>query len=113
MDYWYDNIDQNQFNLAIFLDLKKIFDTVEHTILLASLGKYGIRKLSGDWFESYLENRKQCCASHCNESKPRTVTCGIPRGSCLRPLLFMIYLNDFAKCLEVLKASVYAEAEWF
>ena len=58
-DYWYENIDHKQFNLATFLDLKKAFDTVDHKILLEKLSKYGIRELSGDWFQSYLKNRRQ------------------------------------------------------
>ena len=108
-DYWYENIDHKQLNLAIFLDLKKAFDTVDHKILLEKLRKYGIRELSGDWFESYLKNRRQYCAANGYESRPRTVTCGIPQGSCLGPLLFIIYLNDFEKCLKVSKAGMYAD----
>ena len=108
-DYWYENIDHKQRNLAIFLDLKKAFDTVDHKILLEKLRKYGIRELSGDWFESYLKNRRQYCAANGYESRPRTVTCGIPQGSCLGPLLFIIYLNDFEKCLKVSKAGMYAD----
>lgn len=119
-DYWYENIDHKQFNLTIFLDLvlgkrsqfldlKKAFDTVDQKILLEKLRKYGIRELSGDWFESYLENRKQYCAANGYESRPRTDTCGIPQGSCLGPILFIMYLNDIEKCLEVSKAGMYAD----
>ena len=100
-DHWYENIDRRQLNLAIFLDLKKAFDTVDHKILLEKLRKYGIRQLSEDWFQSYLKNRRQYCAANGYESMPRTVTFGIPQGSCLGPLLFIIYLNDFEKCLKV------------
>ena len=77
-DYWYGNIDNKRLNLAICLDLKKAFDTVDHKILLAKPGKYGIRELSGDWLESYLENRRPYCAANGFESRPRTVKCGIP-----------------------------------
>ncbi len=108
-DYWYENIDHKKLNLSIFLDLKKAFDTVDHKILLEKLRKYGIREHSGDWFESYLKNRKQYCAANGYESRPRTVACGIPQGSCLGPLLFIIYLNDFEKCLKVSKAGMYAD----
>ena len=55
-DYWYENIDHKQLNLATFLDLKKAFDTVDRKILLKNLRKYGIRELCGDWFQSYLES---------------------------------------------------------
>ena len=70
-DYWYENIDHKQLNLAIFLNLKKAFDTVDHKILLEKLRKYGIRELSGDWFQSYLENRRQYCAANGYESSSK------------------------------------------
>ena len=108
-DYWYENINEKQLNLAIFLDLKKPFDTVDHKILLEKLMKYGIRELSGEWFKSYLENRRQYCVANGHESRAKIVTCGIPQGSCLGPLLFIIYLNDFEKCLKVSKAGMFAD----
>ena len=101
--------DHKQLNLAIFLDLKKAFDTVDHKILLEKLRKYGIRELFGDWFQSYIENRRQYCATNGYESRSKTVACGIPQGSCLGPLLIIIYLNDFEKCLKVSKAGMYAD----
>ena len=108
-EYWYENIDHKQLNLAIFIDLTKAFDTVDNETLLEKLRKYGIRELSGDWLQSYLENRRQYCAANGYESRPRTVTCGIPQGFCLGPLLFIIYPNDFEKCLKVSKAGMYAD----
>ena len=108
-DYWYDNMDKKQLNLAIFLDLKKAFDTVDHRILIKNLGAYGIRGISGAWFSTFLSNRKQFCSVNGQKSGARLVTCGIPQGSCLGPLLFIIYLNDFEKCLEFSRASMYAD----
>ena len=108
-DSWYSTIDRKEVNLAIFLDLKKAFDTVDHTILLVKLEKYGIRGITGDWFTSYLRNRKQFCTVDGHKSSAKMVTCGIPQGSCLGPLLFIIYLNDFETCLELSKASMYAD----
>ena len=108
-DYWYENVDHKQLNLAIFLDLKEAFDTVDHKILLEKLREYGIRELSGDWLQSYLEKRRQHCAANGYESRPRIATSGIPQVSCLCPLLFTIYLNDFEKCLKVSKAGMYAD----
>ena len=92
---WYDNINNKHLHLTIFLDLKKAFDTVDHAILIGKLRKYGIRGIAGDWIQSYLEDRKQYCAANGLNSGTKTVTCGIPQGSCLGPLLFIIYLNDF------------------
>ena len=99
-----DSTDHKQLNLAIFLDLKKAFDTVDHRILLEKLRKYDVRERSGDWLQSYLENR-----GNGYESRPRTATCSIPQGSCLGPFLFIIYLNDFEKCLKVSKAGMHAD----
>ena len=100
MEFWYENIDLRKVNLAIFLDLKKAFDTVNHEILLEKLKACEIRELAGNWFRSYLEGRQQYC---------KLVTCGIPQGSCLGPLLFIVYLNDFEKCLKASKAVMYAD----
>ena len=108
-DYWYDNMDKRQLNLAIFLDLKKAFDTVDHRILIKKLGAYGIRGISGEWLTSFLTSSKQFCSVNGQKSEARLVTCGIPQGSCLGPLLFIIYLNDFEKCLGFSRASMYAD----
>ena len=70
---------------------------------------YGIRGSAGDWFESYLKERKQYCAANGHRSNIKNITCGIPQGSCLGPLLFIIYLNDFEKCLEFSQARLYAD----
>ena len=109
IDSWYSTMDRKEVNLAIFLDLKKAFDTVDHSILLAKLEKYGIRGIGGDWFTSYLRSRKQFYTVDGHKSKAKMVTCGIPKGSCLGTLLFIIYLNDFEKCLEFSTASMYAD----
>ena len=68
-----------------------------------------MRGKSKAWFTSFLSNRKQFCSVNGQQSGARLVTCGIPQGSCLGPLLFIIYLNDFEKCLEFSKASMYAD----
>ena len=63
----------------------------------------------GNWFKSYLHNRQQYCSLNGKKSKNREVTCGIPQGSCLGPLLFILYLNDFERCLKYSKANIYAD----
>ena len=94
-------------NLTIFLDLRKAFDTVDHTILIKKLNSDGTEDRAGDWFESYLKNKTQFCTLNGNKSKPKKVTCGIPQDSCVGPLLFIIYLNDFENSLQYSKASIY------
>ena len=108
-DYWYESIDHSKVNLTVFLDLKKAFDTVDHSVLVKKLRAYGVRGKPGEWIESYLTSRKQFCSINGLHSKARKVTCGIPQGSCLGPLLFIIYLNDLEECLQSSRASIYAD----
>ena len=108
-DEWLNNIDSQKVNMTMFLDLKKAFDTVDHKILLEKLSKYGVQGKVISWFRSYLTERKQFCKINNECSKPLGVACGIPQGSCLGPLLFIIYLNDFEECLQFSSASMYAD----
>ena len=82
---------------------------MDHRILIKKLDAYCIREISGACFSTFLSNRKQFCSVNGQKSGPRLVKCGIPQGSCLGPLLFIIYLNDFEKCLEFSRASMYAD----
>ena len=101
IDYWYEDIDCSKINLTIILDLKKVFDTVEDSILMKKIAPVWDKRPNRNWFESYVANRMQLHSLNGIHSKPRNVTCGILRGSCLGPLLFIIYLNDFEKCLHL------------
>ena len=94
--------------MTIFLDLKKAFDTVDHTIMIKKLTACRIRGTPENWFKSYLHNRQQYCSINGKKSNMKEITCGIPQGSCLGPLLFILYLNDFEKCLKYSKANIYA-----
>ena len=84
-------------------------DTVDHKILIDKLFKYGIKGKEREWFKSYLSGRKQFCSVNGQRSKTEGVLCGIPQGSCLGPLLFIVYLNDFDGCLDFSKANMYAD----
>ena len=94
------NIDRGEYTAALFIDLKKAFDTVGHEILLAKLNFYGLDGKELNWFKSYLENRRQYCKVNGKVSKTEVVNCGVPQGSCLGPLLFLVYINDLPNCLE-------------
>ena len=90
-DHWYSNIDNNKANFV------------------SKLAKYGITGIENNWFKSYLANRSQYCSIDVQVSDIMEIDCGIPQGSCLGPLLFIIYLNDFEHCLEHSRANMYAD----
>ena len=106
---WLRNMDAGLINGVLFLDLKKAFDTINHTILLSKLECYGIRGLSLQWFESYLNNRKQICKVNNSLSTFQNVSCGIPQGSNLGPLLFLIYINDLPNSLEITEPAMFTD----
>ena len=98
-DDWAFNIDQGNVNAVLFLDLKKAFDTVDHNILISKLSAYGRRGTSIEWFKSYLSERNQKCFLNGSLSSNRVLSCGIPQGTILGPLLFLLYINDLPNCL--------------
>ena len=95
--------------IGMFLDLKKAFDTVDHKILLKKLEAYGIRGHILDWFASYLTGRSQYVSFDGIHSKKRNVLCGVPQGSILGPLLFIIYVNDIFNVSHLLSFVLYAD----
>ena len=89
-----NNMDKKLFSYSIFINLKKVFDTVNHTILLNKFQYYGIRDIANDWFCLYLSGRTQTTQIDTNISKTEKISCGVPQGSVLGPLFFLIYIND-------------------
>ena len=106
---WIKNIDKSLLNGVIFLDLKKAFDTMDHSILLRKLDFYGVRSQTLAWFKSYLTGRKQKTLVGGELSDFCTLTCGIPQGSILGPLLFILYVNDLPSCGVYSKPRMYAD----
>ena len=87
-------IDNKKYTIGVFVDLKKAFDTIDHRILLKKLEFYGIRGLPLNWLSSYLTNRKQYVDIDNVISDFLNVQCGVPQGSILGPVLFIVYIND-------------------
>ncbi|CAB4036522.1 Hypothetical predicted protein, partial [Paramuricea clavata] len=106
---WFINMDRGLFNIAVFLDLQKAFDTINHDILLTKLDLYGLQKPSLNLLGSYLANRTQMCSVNGALSGTKLVTCGIPQSSILGPLLFLIYINDLPNSLEYASTRMFAD----
>ena len=103
------NMDNNVFSVGVFLDLSKAFDTINHKILCNKLEIYGIRGVALNWFSSYLNNRQQCVSINNILSNFKTTLCGVPQGSVLGPLLFLIYVNDIINTSSLFKFIMFAD----
>ena len=108
-DTWAYNIDGGKINAIVFLDLKKTFDAVDHEILLSKLNLYGINGIAHHWFQSYLEDRTQMRSINGLFSSSCSLSCGVPQGTILGPLLFLLYINDLPNCLSNCEPRMYAD----
>ena len=108
-DDWYNGMDLGKLVGLVFIDLKKAFDTVDHSILCKKLELYGVHHRELSWFKSYLTNRKQFCRVNGVDSEIGDIEVGVPQGSCLGPLLFLVYINDLPQPVLDSNVSMYAD----
>ena len=104
-----NEVDKGKLVGAIFLDLSKAFDTLSHSILLAKLPSYGIENDELSWIKDYLFRRTQVVEHENKRSDSFMLMTGVPQGSILGPLLFLLYFNDFVDCLDKAKVVMYAD----
>ena len=109
IDKIYQQLDNNQIPFCLFLNLSKAFNTLDHIILIAKLKYYGLDESAITWFQSYLCNRFQYVEVDGIKSEPRRVNTGVPQGSILGPLLFIIYMNDINHASNIFQSILYAD----
>ena len=105
----FEGINNQKVTVAVFIDLVKAFSTVNHVILMVKLIKLGITGTLLSWCRSYLSNRPQCTIANNKLSNPELVSCGVPQGSILRLLFFLVNINDLVSSLKLVSVQMYED----
>ncbi len=108
-DFCYENLDNNKYVLGLFIDIQKAFDAIDIDILLVKLYHYGIRGVMFEWIRNYLHDRSQYTCVNGVKSSVNNITYGVPQGSVLGPLLFLIYVNDIQRATSVAVPKMFAD----
>ena len=109
IDSWLNAIDNGKMVGVVLVDFKKAFDLVDRQILLSKLKLYGMNDEALLWFNTYLTHRRQQVSLNNNKSDFETVICGVPQGSILGPLLFLLFINDLPLYMDNVSADLYAD----
>ena len=109
LDAIYSNLDDGRRTGVLFLDLKKAFDTVNHNIAIRILSQLELSAIILNWFKSYLSDRKQLTKVNNINSDTKAINCGVPQGSILGPLIFILYMNSLPNHLANCQTFLYAD----
>ena len=104
-----NSIDSKQHYAGVFIYLTKAFDTINHKLLVEKLSFYGVRGVANAWLENYLMNRKQYVVVDNQASSMQFIKCGVPQGSVLGPVLFLLFINDICNVSNLLKFVLFAD----
>ena len=107
-DQYSSNIEKGLYTCSVFLDIAKAFDSIDHSILIEKLYQYGVRGAPLNLIKSYLQNRKQYTVINGEKSSLVPITTGVPQGSTLGPLFFLIFINDLPEVTK-LKTTLFAD----
>ena len=109
VDDWLTDMNEGCVSLAVCLDLSKCFDTITHEILIYKLHKYGFHGTVLNWMKSYFTDRVQCVRIDNNTSVFKPISLGIPQGSVLGPILFLLFINDLPDCVQDCTVCLFAD----